>query len=94
MENLNAEQIIKALENWAKNFDGKATEFVIICSARRIIDYLSKENERLYKTCEKLADTIENIEDHCKTYMKDYFKRKGKSESEVRADTVRKMQER
>lgn len=46
------------------------------------------------ETCEKLATTLENIEDHCKTYMKDYFKRKGKSEAEVRAETVRKMQER
>lgn len=83
MNELYIDDLMKSLENLAKNFEGKATELVIICSARRIIDYLSTENKRLYKTCTELANTIENIEDQCKTYMKDYFKRKyGEMEEE------------
>lgn len=76
MNELYIDDLMKALENLAKNYEGKPTELVIICSARRVIDYLSKENKRLHKTCTELANTIENIEDQCKTYMKDYFKSK------------------
>lgn len=76
MNELYIGDLMKSLENMAKNFEGKPTEFVVICSARRIIDYLSKENERLYKTCTELANTIENIEDQCKAFMEDYFKSK------------------
>lgn len=82
MNELYIDDLMKSLENLAKNYEGKPTELVIICSARRVIDYLSKENKRLHKTCGKLADTIENIEDQCKTYMKDYFKRKYENQSE------------
>lgn len=54
MENLNAEQIKKALENWVKNYDGNALDFTILCNALALINSqeqrikeLTEENERL-----------------------------------------------
>ena len=49
---LNREQIIKALECWAKNFDGKVTDFKTLCEATLLIKKLIAENESLIEGVE------------------------------------------
>ena len=44
---LNRDQIVKALECWIKNFDGKLTDFKTLCEALALIKELTEENERL-----------------------------------------------
>ena len=69
MSELNREQIIKALECWVKNFDGKVTDFKTLCEAIVLIKELTEENERLRDTAYRLecevhrerADTVEDI---------------------------------
>ena len=42
---LNREKIVEHLEEWAKNFEGKATNFVTLCNAIALIKKLIEENE-------------------------------------------------
>lgn len=52
----NREQVIKALEHWSKNFDGKVTDLVTVCNALALINSqeqkikkLTEENEAWQK---------------------------------------------
>lgn len=41
------DRIIKALERWAKNFNGRATDLKTLCEATLLIKELAEKNERL-----------------------------------------------
>ena len=64
---MNAEQIIKALECWIKNFDGKLLNFKNLCDALALIKELQAHNENLAKENkylrERLAEEAEIKED-------------------------------
>lgn len=47
MMELNREQVVKALEKWMKNYDGKVTNFVTLGNAIGLIEQLDDENKRL-----------------------------------------------
>ena len=44
---MDREQIIRDLNRWAKNYDGKMTNFITLANAIGIIEQLTEENERL-----------------------------------------------
>lgn len=52
MMELNREQVVKALEKWMKNYDGKVTNFVTLGNAIGLIEELDEENKKLRKLCE------------------------------------------
>lgn len=60
---LNREQVVKDLERWAKNYDGKMTNFITLCNAVGLIEKLDNENKRLQylinEVQQKLTDTSE-----------------------------------
>ena len=83
MSELNREQIIKALENWVKNYDGNALDFTILCNAlalitsqEQMIKELGEENDRLMREKKALKCVVAT------------------ARTQAKADTVRKMQER
>lgn len=59
-------EIIKALEHWSKNFDGKVTDFATLCKSISLINELTEEVERLEKakyvfaTVDYCADDLAN----------------------------------
>ena len=80
---LNREQIIRDLKRWAKNYDGKMTNFIALANAIGIIEQLTEENERLRAEAENQSilwkQHFESIYETAKETLK--------------ADTVRKMVE-
>lgn len=50
---LNREQMIKALECWVKNFDGKVTKFTILCEA---LNFIKKQDELIFKLENRLKE--------------------------------------
>ena len=80
---LNREQIIKGLELWIKNFDGKVTDFKTLTEATLLINKLTEENERLQAEIDNGAEVCHN----CHTEYADKIE-------QAKADTVREMQER
>ena len=60
---LNRERIVKALEKWAKNYDGKVTNFVTLGNAIGLIEKLDDENKRLEAELAKATKCIWAIED-------------------------------
>ena len=69
---LNREQIMKALEHWIKNFDGKATDFMLLGQTIELIKELTVEVEAMRGAANSYkmhyenvkADTIRNIKTH------------------------------
>lgn len=57
---LNREQIIKALEHWAKNFDGKVTDFVTLGQALALIKELTEEDKKLKAEADRLVAEIDD----------------------------------
>lgn len=82
---LNREQVVKALEKWMKNYDGKVTNFVTLGNAIGLIEELVKENERL-------QDLIKEVQQYNEAWVGDNGKLR-KEMKTLRDDTVRKMQE-
>ena len=83
---LNREQIIKALECWIKNFDGKVTDFKTLTESALLIKKLTEENERLKEfSSSKCADCA-----GCTSWKCDC----ANIEAQAKFDIVRKMQER
>jgi DNA repair ATPase RecN len=99
MENLNAEQIKKALERCANEWHCglcgftekecaliKNSALALITSQEQRIKELAEENERLHASCTELTQ--------CCTKLETLYKIECKRVDTVKADTVRKMQER
>ena len=76
---MNTEQIIKALEHWAKNFDGKVKDLVTLCEAVNLIKELQAHNENLKKENKYLRERMDEETEHAKDL--------------AISDTVKKMQE-
>lgn len=53
MENLNAEQVKKALENWVKNYDGKVLDFVTLCNSLALINSQEQRIKELTEEVER-----------------------------------------
>ena len=87
---LKKEQVVKALEKWMKNYDGKVTNFVTLGNAIGLIEELTEkirdleaDYDRVYEQAE--ADIHGNMADggtSCHWCM-----------DKTKADTVRKMQD-
>ena len=98
MENLNAEQIIKALECISRTgdvlcagcdyrkYDGLACHRIGAKNALALINQLAEENERLNTSCTALIQ--------CCTKLETLYKIECKRVDTVRADTVREMLQR
>jgi hypothetical protein len=76
MENLNAEQVKKALENWMKNYDVNVQDFTILCKALALIN---KQEQRIgelekrlrYLLQSKTIAEYDEVDIHTKEYVKD-----------------------
>ena len=55
----NREQVVKSLEKWMKNYDGKVTNFATLGSAIGLIEKLDDENQKLKRDIEILEDVLE-----------------------------------
>ena len=60
---MNDSEIIKALERWIKNFDGKATDYITLCSALDLINRQKAEIERLEETKNRLSYNLQSVLD-------------------------------
>lgn len=60
---LNREQVVKALEKWMKNYDGKVTNFVTLGNAIGLIEKLDNENKRLEAELTRATECIWSVED-------------------------------
>ena len=54
-------EIIKALECWVKNFDGKATDYITLCNTLDLINRQQAEIERLQKNSKKVLETCSRV---------------------------------
>jgi hypothetical protein len=76
MENLNAEQVKKALENWMKNYDGNVQDFTILCKALALINLQEQRIGELEKRLRYLLQSktiaeYDEVDIHTKEYVKD-----------------------
>lgn len=78
---LNREQVVKALEKWMKNYDGRVTNFVTLGNAIGLIEELTEKNEKLN------AEIADREMSHINLYgeMRERIK-------QTKADTIHKMQ--
>ena len=60
-----SKQIIKALDNWVKNFDGKVTDFKTLCEALSLI----KERDR------GLQDALRRIKQYLHGILDEWYRR-------------------
>lgn len=72
-------EIIKALEFWAKNFDGKLLDFKTLCEGIALIKELTDENETLTIKCNAWYLAAERV---------------GEEIQVIKANTVREFAER
>lgn len=82
----NREQVVKSLEKWMKNYDGKVTNFVTLGNAIGLIEELIEENERL-------QDLVKEVQQYNEAWVEDNGKLR-KEMKTLKADTVQNMQER
>ena len=91
------EQIIKALAHWAKNFDGKLTDFKTLCEALTLILEQEKRIEELEKEATFWEGQADNAIDIAECNIRAEIASGGTSchwcEDKIKVDTVRKMQE-
>lgn len=89
------EQIVKALAHWAKNFDGKLTDFKTLCEALSLILEQEKRIEELEKECALWEEEADNAIDIAEGNIRAEIASGGTSchwcEDKIKADTVRKM---
>ena len=76
MENLNAEQVKRALENWMKNYDGNVQDFTILCKALALINSQEQRIGELEKRLRYLLQSktiaeYDEVDIHTKEYVKD-----------------------
>ena len=103
---LKREQIVKALECWIKNFDGKLKDFKTLCEALALIRELTKEvatlrlSESSYKTEREriwrqnddlVAELAKSADENVKLGIKNFDLIC--ELSRIKEETVRKMQE-
>jgi cell shape-determining protein MreC len=78
---MNKDKIIKDLEYWIKNFDGKVTDFKTLCEAALLIKELAEENERLHASCAELTRKCASLNDKCASLNEENEKLKNICES-------------
>ena len=82
---LNREQVVKALEKWMKNYDGKVTNFSTLGNAIGLIEKLDDENKRL-------QDLIQEVQQYNEAWVEDNGKLR-KEMKVIKADTVGTMKD-
>ena len=80
---LNKEQVVKALEKWMKNYDGKVTNFVTLGNAIGLIEELVEENERL-------QNLVKELQQYNEAWVEDNGKLRQGMKT-LKTDTVQKM---
>ena len=72
---MNANEIIKALENILKNFDGEVTDFLVISAAIDLISDLMVNNERLKYNLKAVLDERADYSEPVQEFIKRFEKK-------------------
>ena len=88
------EDVMRGLEHWAKNFDGKLTDFATLCSAHALLQKYRAENAKKDAEIEGLKANNKELDNLCDLLHQKLDEGYAKFANEERAEAINEFEER